>query len=243
MVGFAREAAATRSLAALFELAAATCSTIGATAISIGLFEGRGPQFRFLGFNATLSAEWIREYQDRRLPYADPVMAHMALLGEPRLFGIAGVGSASARSSEVLSRAASAGYPNQFLATCNPAGDFMSLALNFVSTLPAEEAAAWFGERGPLIAALGNVLAMRALAIYSEADAAASIVRIGQRLLTRREVEAVQWLSDGLLAEQIAARMGVRPVTVNAHIASVKAKLGAATREQAVAIAVRARII
>src|SRR5690606_31298621 len=118
----------------------------------------------------------------------------------------------------------------------NPAGDFMSLALNFVSTLPAEEAAAWFGERGPLIAALGNVLAMRALAIYSEseAEAAASIVRIGRRLLTRREVEAVRWLSEGLLAEQIASRMGVRPVTVHAHIASVKAKLGAATREQAV---------
>lgn len=57
--------------------------------------------------------------------------------------------------------------------------------------------------------------------------------------LSPREVEALCWLSQGLRTAEIAWRMGVEPVTVGKHIASARRKLGARTREQALALAIR----
>jgi DNA-binding CsgD family transcriptional regulator len=43
--------------------------------------------------------------------------------------------------------------------------------------------------------------------------------------------------------EATPERLGIRPVTAHVHIASLKSKLEARTREQAVAVAMRARLI
>jgi len=64
-----------------------------------------------------------------------------------------------------------------------------------------------------------------------------------QATLTAREREALQWLSQGLLSAAIAERMRVTPVTVAKHLHSARRKLGARTREQALAIAVRDGLI
>ncbi len=53
--------------------------------------------------------------------------------------------------------------------------------------------------------------------------------------LTQREREALQLLAVGLRNRQIADAMGVREVTVEMHLANARRKLGAATREQAIA--------
>jgi DNA-binding CsgD family transcriptional regulator len=55
--------------------------------------------------------------------------------------------------------------------------------------------------------------------------------------LTPREREVLLWLWSGHQTARIAERMGVQPVTVTKHLASVRRKLGARTREQALAIA------
>ena len=59
------------------------------------------------------------------------------------------------------------------------------------------------------------------------------------RELTRRESEVLQLMAAGLANKQIAARLGVSAHTVKFHVAAVLAKLGAATRAEAVAIASR----
>ena len=61
--------------------------------------------------------------------------------------------------------------------------------------------------------------------------------------LSSREVEVIKWLSLGLRNDRIAERLGISVATVNFHITSAKKKLGASTREQAVAICLRARLI
>lgn len=61
--------------------------------------------------------------------------------------------------------------------------------------------------------------------------------------LSPREREALLWLSQGLQTSRIADRMGIREVTVGKHFATLRAKLGARTREQALAIAIRDRLI
>jgi DNA-binding NarL/FixJ family response regulator len=76
--------------------------------------------------------------------------------------------------------------------------------------------------------------------IFSPQDAdIEEIVANEIRELTRREGEVLQLMAAGLANKQIAARLGVSAHTVKFHVAAVLAKLGAATRAEAVAIASR----
>lgn len=61
--------------------------------------------------------------------------------------------------------------------------------------------------------------------------------------LSPRELETLKWLSAGLRNDRIAEKLGVVNATVNFHIGSAKRKLGAQTREQAVATAIMRGLI
>ncbi len=61
--------------------------------------------------------------------------------------------------------------------------------------------------------------------------------------LTPRECEVLRWAYSGLRTSRIADRMGLQDVTVTKHLLSVRRKLKARTREQALAIAVRDGLI
>lgn len=61
--------------------------------------------------------------------------------------------------------------------------------------------------------------------------------------LSPREIEVVAHLADGLAAKQIATRLGISEATVKGYLRQVYEKLGAADRAQAVAIALRHRLI
>jgi DNA-binding CsgD family transcriptional regulator len=63
------------------------------------------------------------------------------------------------------------------------------------------------------------------------------------RAPTAREREVLDLLADGATDEQIAARLAVSPATVQSHIRTAKAKLGARTRAQAVALALQRGLI
>jgi DNA-binding NarL/FixJ family response regulator len=57
--------------------------------------------------------------------------------------------------------------------------------------------------------------------------------------LTPREREVLQLMADGLPNKAIARRLGISEHTVKFHIGSILAKLGAASRTEAVAVAAR----
>ena len=61
--------------------------------------------------------------------------------------------------------------------------------------------------------------------------------------LSAREREALLWLSSGLHTEEIASRMRISAVTVSKHFAGARRRLGARTREQALAIAIRDQLL
>lgn len=61
--------------------------------------------------------------------------------------------------------------------------------------------------------------------------------------LSAREREVLAWLFAGLRTARIAERMGIEEVTVTKHLGSIRRKLGARTREQALAIALRDGLI
>ena len=58
-----------------------------------------------------------------------------------------------------------------------------------------------------------------------------------------RELEVLEQLAGGATDGQIAARLKLSPATVQTHVRNAKAKLGARTRAQAVALALREGLI
>lgn len=62
-------------------------------------------------------------------------------------------------------------------------------------------------------------------------------------VLSHRERETLGWLANGLMVDAIAAKMGVKPVTVSKHLQSAKKKLNAKSRDQALAIALRQGLV
>ena len=61
--------------------------------------------------------------------------------------------------------------------------------------------------------------------------------------LTRREVQVLELLAEGLPNKAIAARLGISDQTVKFHVAAISGKLGAANRTDAVRRAVRHGLI
>jgi len=64
-------------------------------------------------------------------------------------------------------------------------------------------------------------------------------ISIRREKLSPRERDILSWLARGLRNDQIAFKSNIAEVTVRKHLLSIRQKLGAATREQAIAIAVR----
>jgi DNA-binding CsgD family transcriptional regulator len=62
-------------------------------------------------------------------------------------------------------------------------------------------------------------------------------------VLSPRESEMLMLLAEGLSGEEIAARLVLSPATVRTHIQNAMVKLGAHTRGQAIAKALRAQEI
>lgn len=90
-------------------------------------------------------------------------------------------------------------------------------------TLPADVAAALVSVSRP------------ANAVRAPADTA--------QPLTRRELEVLGMLAEGLANKNIAARLGISEHTVKTHVASILAKLDAYSRAEAVAVGVRRGLI
>ncbi len=65
----------------------------------------------------------------------------------------------------------------------------------------------------------------------------------GADALTRRELEVLQLLAEGLPNKGIARALGITENTAKFHVASVCAKLGASGRTEAVALAARRGLI
>jgi DNA-binding response OmpR family regulator len=61
--------------------------------------------------------------------------------------------------------------------------------------------------------------------------------------LTKREIECLTWLARGLRNEVIADRLTISAATVELHLSNARRKLAAATREQAIAIAIQFGLI
>ncbi len=72
---------------------------------------------------------------------------------------------------------------------------------------------------------------------------ATSAPQLVREPLTARELEVLQLLAQGLPSKTVATRLGISEHTVKFHVGSILAKLGAASRTEAVAAAIRRGLI
>ena len=63
------------------------------------------------------------------------------------------------------------------------------------------------------------------------------------RFFTKREIEVLNWVARGKSAREIAEILHITKRTVDAHVHSAIRKIGAVNRTNAVAIAIRDRIV
>ncbi|MEP5760297.1 MAG: LuxR C-terminal-related transcriptional regulator [Litoreibacter sp.] len=59
--------------------------------------------------------------------------------------------------------------------------------------------------------------------------------------LTSREKDMLQYFARGMRNDAIAWKLKIAEITIRVHITSARRKLGAATREQTIALAIRSR--
>lgn len=62
--------------------------------------------------------------------------------------------------------------------------------------------------------------------------------KLSDHVLSKREKECLLWLSRGFRTKEISFRMNIKEVTVTMHLTNARKKLGAKTREQALARAI-----
>jgi DNA-binding CsgD family transcriptional regulator/CheY-like chemotaxis protein len=68
-------------------------------------------------------------------------------------------------------------------------------------------------------------------------------VRGVPQLLTHREVQILQFAADGLANSDIAAELGISPLTIKSHLGRIARRLGSGERAQLVLLALRAGVI
>jgi two-component system, NarL family, nitrate/nitrite response regulator NarL len=98
---------------------------------------------------------------------------------------------------------------------------------------------------GDLVRALDSVLAGRPYVDAALAGVAfdGRLTAVGAPTLTSRELEVLELLAEGLSHEAIARRLEIGSETVRTHARKAAGRLGAKTRTQAVASAIRLRLI
>jgi len=90
-----------------------------------------------------------------------------------------------------------------------------------------------------LLRALESALADRTYVDPALAGLALLNPRSGRTLLTARECQVLELLAEGLSHEEIGGRLGISGETVRTHLQKASERLGAGTRTQAVATALR----
>jgi DNA-binding CsgD family transcriptional regulator len=180
---------------------------------------------------SSLPAEWLQHYEKSRFGSVDSNARHCkasvrALLAGPDF--VKSYSSAIHRrwvdDSRGLGIFSEIVIPLRML----PGSGFGGFT--FASRLRAREATRWARDMMPDLKLAVQFADVRMLQLAREREAA----RIS---LSPREREVLLWLAAGYRNDRIAERMRISNPTVELHLANARRKLNAATREQALALA------
>ena len=195
----------------------------------------RTPTERDIAFTTGLSA-WKAEYFRNKDYERDPLFVYAPKLPDTFFTGLAFLSRYPYLQPEdiaIIERANSFGLTTGFAIKLAGGESGVVRGWNLVSAFSAEEIISLDSEFGSHL----QICAAIADQKISQITMAADVV------LTAREKECLCWLAEGHRREMIGEFMSIRPVTVDLHMRSARRKLGARTREQALAIALRAGLL
>ena len=189
----------------------------------------------------TMSEAWAELYLRKDYFSVDPLIAHMKMSNEQIAFDCAGpaVPGLSPEITEFRKDAHELGYGRfrgfPFNWPTQTVYKIISFGLEAGDTRPETP------EMISMARTLADILATRIEAPRSFISC--GVVWPKKAMLTDRERELLYYLALGLKNDRIAERCGLAEVTVRKHLVSAREKLGASTREQALAIALQNGLI
>ena len=99
------------------------------------------------------------------------------------------------------------------------------------------------GEYDTLSVARGSSVASDGILLAESSEGTSDEEGWIEEPLTRRELDVLQLLAEGLPNKSIAERLGISDQTVKFHVASISSKLGASNRTDAVRLGLRRGLI
>ena len=201
----------------------------GAVSTSFGyVLDGR----RQPGWSTTPEA-WRRIYRSPEFDGADPEFRPETRLDAPALirFAMDHPGAEGDPWARGLYDAACAfGFTAvMFLPDRTPEGIREMATLNVMLDIPEHRLDAWHAEHGAILELMASTVHARLRRLRG--------VAVETSPLSLREIEVLRLLAAGDRPARIAALLDISEKTVEFHIGNARAKLGARTRDQAVAIA------
>lgn len=182
----------------------------------------------------TMPDAWMAHYTERNHARIDPFMRHCAAT-------LTSVGTGidyledhaylNGRERDFIREAAETGFRAGISCMIRVKGVMGAAGWNLGSTMPRQQLE-------DLVFEQGHVLRLAAHFSHEKLARSDSVDEAEKPALSARETECLQWLAGGLRTKEIADRMGIRPITVELHMRNARSKLGAQTREQALARAI-----
>lgn len=177
----------------------------------------------------TLADAWVARYQDRGYAAIDPFLSHCCATLRPISTGIAYADlhqGLSAAQMNMIDEASTFGINAGFSSTTRLNGACGLAGWNIGSSLSRREVDTLRTH---------SEAALR-LAAHHAHDALVRTRFKTSALLSRREVQCLQYLAQGYRTKDIARALDLSCAAVELYLRNARKKLGATTREQAVAI-------
>lgn len=190
-------------------------------------------------FRTTLPDEWLSHYHQSNYQEIDPFLNMCCATFAPMSTGAAYLDRYEHLTPEqrnLIMEAAETGFKAGISSTFKMTSKKGAGAWNIMSDRPREVVEAILAEHG-------DTMQLAAFCAHQTLSKARSVKKCIIPQISSREAECLKWLATGLRTQQIAYRIGLKPVTVEFHLRNARKKLGAATREHALAIAISKNLI
>lgn len=183
---------------------------------------------------STMPENWMANYSERNLAQIDPFMRYCAATLIPFGTGIDYIGDHTYLDDierNFISEASETGFRAGISCMIRANSAEGAVGWNLGSSLSRPEFEHVLSEHGHVLRLAAHFSHEKLARLETGTEACAPS-------LSPREIECLQWIAAGLRTKEVANRMGIRPVTVELHLRNARTKLGAQTREQAIAHAI-----
>lgn len=190
--------------------------------------------------HSTFPKEWVDHYYSVEYFRDDPGARRVGRTDKPVHMHFAPTHNsyhAEGRAQEMFGEMTSFHAWGSLFVPFKESDDLPAASVNFITDCKMKHFDLWLKTNAPK-------LRLYAVATHTRiAELVRPDAELRENPLAPRERECLEWLANGLLSERIAENMGISHRTVEFHLRNARVKLGARSREHALAKALMNRLI